>query len=835
MTFTFKLARRLALSRFPVLIGLALLNGSCAPGDPISGGLEPPPTDEPLSIHIVPDSVTVDTSASVDFQANGVMAGGVSVGGIPVTWEATGGTIATSGRYTAARIPGRWWVIGRHRNGKADTSIVIINPPPVTLVGVQVSPTSAAVVPGGSQAFSAQGVMSDGSTGSVAVTWTATGGTITSSGMLTAGSTPGSYQVIATQQGGSLSDTSAVTVTAPPVTLIAVELTPASVALEFTQTRQFSAVGRLSDGTTTAVATTWTATGGTVSASGLYRAGSTAGSFRVIAASANGLADTSAVAITAPTVTAISVTPATATLQSAATQQFTASATLSNGTTQSSPSVTWSATGGTISTAGLYTASGASGTFLVIAASANGVADTSAITITVPTITVITVTPPTASLNAGQTQQFTASATLSNGSTQNNPSVTWSSTGGTISTGGLYTAGNAAGSYQVIGRSANGVADTSAITITVLTVTVITVTPSTASLQTGQTQQFSASATLSNGTTQNNPAVIWSATGGTISTGGLYTAGNTPGSYQVIGRSANGVADTSAITITAPTVTAITVTPPTASLQIGQTQQFSASATLSNGTTQSNPNVTWTATGGTITSAGLYAAGNTAGSFRVIAVQQGGTLADTSAVTVTTSSARSFTTAFPLTESPLSEGGQWITGKAIGLDWSDVATASGRAFGTQSGTGGLDDAIAIVAGAWGPDQSATATVFSINPNNVATQEVELLLRFSITPHNAHGYEINFRAPDGGYIEVARWNGALSDFTALASIGGSLANGDVVKATAIGNVITVYKNGVQVLQVTDGTWATGSPGIGFFRRNNGAANTDFGFTSFTASN
>ena len=45
--------------------------------------------------------------------------------------------------------------------------------------------------------------------------------------------------------------------------------------------------------------------------------------------------------------------------------------------------------------------------------------------------------------------------------------------------------------------------------------------------------------------------------------------------------------------------------------------------------------MTWSATGGTITTGGLYTAGATAGTFRVIAVQQGGTKADTATVTVT--------------------------------------------------------------------------------------------------------------------------------------------------------------------------------------------------------
>jgi hypothetical protein len=62
----------------------------------------------------------------------------------------------------------------------------------------------------------------------------------------------------------------------------------------------------------------------------------------------------------------------------------------------------------------------------------------------------------------------------------------------------------------------------------------------------------------------------------------------------------------------------------------------------------------------------------------------------------------------------------------------------------------------------------------------------------------------------------------------------VADGDIVKATIVGNVITAYINGVQVLQATDGTYASGSPGIGFYLRGVPGVNRDYGFTSFTAS-
>ena len=58
-------------------------------------------------------------------------------------------------------------------------------------------------------------------------------------------------------------------------------------------------------------------------------------------------------------------------------------------------------------------------------------------------------------------------------------------------------------------------------------------------------------------------------------------------------------------------------------------------------------------------------------------------------------------------------------------------------------------------------------------------------------------------------------------------------GDVVKATIIGHVITVYINGVQTLQATDDTFTSGSPGIGFYIEGATGVNANFGFSNFTA--
>jgi hypothetical protein len=75
------------------------------------------------------------------------------------------------------------------------------------------------LAPGDTARFSATALYSNGSEAPIAATFTATGGTITTGGRYTAGTVAGSYRVIATQTGGSLADTAAVTiavVTPPP-------------------------------------------------------------------------------------------------------------------------------------------------------------------------------------------------------------------------------------------------------------------------------------------------------------------------------------------------------------------------------------------------------------------------------------------------------------------------------------------------------------------------------------------------------------------------------------------------------------------------------------------
>lgn len=189
-----------------------------------------------------------------------------------------------------------------------------------------------------------------------------------------------------------------------------------------------------------------------------------------------------------------------------------------------------------------------------------------------------------------------------------------------------------------------------------------------------------------------------------------------------------------------------------------------------------------------------------------------------------------YTTRFPLTESPISEGGRWLGGKTVGLDWGDISTTPGFAIG-KAGPKHFADATALLKGNWGPTQSAEAVV--VSKAVYRYPEVSLRLRSSLSARRCTGYEISnsLRKGKSAYLIIVRWNGPLADFTYLVQVAGEkygVTTGDVVKATIVGNLITAYKNGIELAHVTDSTYSTGSPGIGF----NEGINGEYGISRFT---
>jgi len=178
------------------------------------------------------------------------------------------------------------------------------------------------------------------------------------------------------------------------------------------------------------------------------------------------------------------------------------------------------------------------------------------------------------------------------------------------------------------------------------------------------------------------------------------------------------------------------------------------------------------------------------------------------------------------------------------VDWANVGTTPGLAFGTQTGVEAwgptaYNDSTAVLSGAWGANQTATATVHIRKQTDApgVFEEVELRLRTTITAHSITGYEINFSCsanPANFYAQIVRWNGPLGSFTYLNSIKCHIHDGDIVSATVSGNTISVTVNGAPIMSAVDSAFSGGSPGIGFYLRGATGADANFGFSKYAAS-
>jgi uncharacterized protein (DUF1800 family) len=194
---------------------------------------------------------------------------------------------------------------------------------------------------------------------------------------------------------------------------------------------------------TSSGATSWTATAGTVSSSGLYIAPATMPSSPTVTVSATGPGGTASATVTLISATPQVVTPATVSLNLGATQQFT-----STGATM------WTATYGTITSAGFYTAPAtlpASNSDTVSATGPNGTG-TATITLIPPT-PVITAVGSNGQLPLGL---FTATVTGSGFTSKTIAQLNGNTLTTTYSGGSLTVSGFAAQSGAANVTVANG-------------------------------------------------------------------------------------------------------------------------------------------------------------------------------------------------------------------------------------------------------------------------------------------------------------------------------------------------------------------------------------------
>lgn len=248
-----------------------------------------------------------------------------------------------------------------------------------------------------------------------------------------------------------------------------------------------------------------------------------------------------------PSPITVSISPAVVRVFQGVTTSFVATVT---GTTNiaTSWSVKEGAAGGSITSAGVYTAPTTGGTFHVVATSKADPTKSATAAVTVPLVRVLMTCCAPASILVDTGLQFGVEVTGTN-----NQAVIWSvregAAGGTINQSGWYTAPNVPGEYTVVATSQADPTVYASAGIKVVP-PVVRITPQSETVGPEGTRQFAAYVE-----TEKDQSVTWSvqegSAGGNVSADGLYTAPAAQGVYHLIATSIadKTISGTAAVTV----------------------------------------------------------------------------------------------------------------------------------------------------------------------------------------------------------------------------------------------------------------------------------------------
>ncbi len=736
-----------------------------------------------------------------------------------ITGQANGNGVATGEMPGTVTITAKGTAGGTTFEGSAMLTVS-----DAIVTELQVAPTTETTPAGLTKAFTAIAVLSDSHTVDVtndpAITWSTDNTSVasivsgeTSGNGIATGESAGSVTVTAegSVNGMTLSDTATLTVTDAIIT--ALEVTPVTETVPVGLSKPFTATAILSDGKTTIDVTdspliSWTSstpTTATINASGLAT-GVEVGTVTVKAAGVTPegtqLSDTATLEVTDAIITSLQVTPVTETTPKGLSKTFTATAIFSDGTSTlnvtDDPSISWSSSDVNTATisSGLTSGNGEAtgvevGTVTITAQGSTpegtSVEGTATLTVTDAIVTALQVTPPLETTPKGLTKAFTATALMSDGTdvpVTDNVAVSWSTsdsafatiTTGQVSGNGVATGENV-GKVTVIATGTVGgetFEGTAQLTVTNAVATSLAVTPADASVAKGLTQQYIATLTLSDDSTEDvtaEAATSWtSGSAATINAVGL-AKGESVGEAQITASGTyDGVtlSDTQTLTVTAAEMTSLEVTPETAEIAKGRTQQFTAKAIFTDTSTQdvtAYADTSWVSSTNAASLSGAtagLASGDNVGDTVVTATYNG--FSDTADLTVTAAVLESIV----VTPDPIEVG--------IGSDKTGTLTATGYySDGTtpditslvdwtgQDTTIATVEAGGLVTGAFAGSTSTIATLEGISSNEVMIVVNKILI--SVSLDQVPAVELSDRTPSIALTATGTYDdGSTEDVT-----------------------------------------------------------------------
>ncbi len=492
-----------------------------------------------------------------------------------------------------------------------------------TLQSIVVEPANPTLAKGSSEALTATGYYSDNSTQdlSASVQWSTGDGTVATvavtngKGVVTAVGA-GTTSVTASDPASGKSGATMVTVTA--ATLSSLSVTPVNPSLAVGTSVQLDATATYSDTSTQDVTAqaSWTSSDpnvATVSLGGQVVA-KQAGAC-TISATLDGVGGSTAVAVTPATLSAIAVMPASATVAKGNTLQLKAIGTYSDMSTQDiTTQVTWGTSDGAIAT--VSNAMGSQGLasaltkgMVTVTATSGNVAGSGTLDVTDATLTSIVVTPANPSLPDGTTLQLMATGVFSDNTTQDlTATATWMSASlavASVGTGatnpGLLT-GNTPGTTTISAASGQ-VTSLVKVTVTNAVLMSIAVTPAMTTQTPIAYVRYAATGTYSDNTTHDITRVVtWNSSNdkvAKISNSNLNGSGKglatvlAEGTAMITAGVKNGPTSPAAtLTATPPVPTSYAISPVNASVQKTSLQQYKATLTFSDHSTQDQTGAT---------------------------------------------------------------------------------------------------------------------------------------------------------------------------------------------------------------------------------------------------
>ncbi|HKQ70542.1 MAG TPA: Ig-like domain-containing protein [Polyangiaceae bacterium] len=616
-----------------------------------------------------------------------------------------------------------------------------------------------------------------------------------------------------------------------PVVLVGIAVTPPSSTLAVTTRVLLTVTGNYSNGSVADLtpSASFTSDAPAVASVASNVVTARAAGTAVVTAIVNGLRADAKIVVTAATIRSIAVTPAVASTGIGGTVDFTATATLSDGTHQDvTASASWTSSNtavATVSLAGRAQGVAAGGT--TIAATLGAFRGTATLNVSGATLVSISLTPTNPVFGSNVTVRFTAIGTYSDRSIADvTAAATWKSTDSNVvvvTPSGIGT--TIAAGTSIVSATVGAIAGTTTVTVTTASLQSITVVPAMTTLAIGGSVQLKATGNYSDDTSVDLTAsVTWSS-----SATGIAAVSNAAGQSGFVTALSGGSATISAtlgtaagkalVTVTPATLKQIDITPQNPSVPKQAKVSFIARGTYSDG---SVIDVTTTATWSS-DEPGIASISNADGSNGVAtAVSLGATrvrvtldgISATAGITVTGVALVSLSVT--PANSTMAAGTKQLM-RAVGV-YSDMTTIDLTASAVWT-TG--NDAIASVSNASGAQglltsinagsTTVSATAFGITGSTSVTVTSPALNQVVVTPiapSRPTGQQVQFTATaifDNGtqrnVTGQAMW---ASSNTAVATVGN---NGQVTTTGAGSSVITATFNGTSGTSTLTVTAAT----------------------------